>query len=81
MRSIISLILFLQAVTCIVPAFADTYVQPYTRQDGTQVQGHYRSNPDGNSDNNWSTQGNVNPHTGKEGTHNPQSHNTFQNQR
>jgi len=81
MRNIILLFLFLQAVICVVPALADTYVQPYARQDGTQVPGHYRSNPDGNSDNNWSTKGNVNPHTGQEGTHNSQSNNTFQNQR
>ena len=49
-------------------SLADVYVHPYTRRDGTQVQGHYRSDPDGNRNNNWSTQGNYNPHTGERGT-------------
>ncbi|WP_010598958.1 hypothetical protein [Rickettsiella massiliensis] len=29
---------------------------------------HYRSNPDGNFNNNWSTKGNINPYTGEWGT-------------
>lgn len=49
-------------------AFSDTWVNGYTRKDGTHVSGHYRSDPDGNKSNNWSTKGNVNPYTGKEGT-------------
>jgi hypothetical protein len=49
-------------------ALADTHVKGYTRKDGTYVPGHYRSDPDGNKANNWSTKGNVNPYTGKEGT-------------
>lgn len=32
------------------------------------VQGHYRSEADGNFWNNWSTKGNVNPYTGQPGT-------------
>ena len=51
--------------------FADVFVNGYYRNDGTYVQPHYRSNPDGNILNNWSTQGNVNPYTGKTGTVNP----------
>lgn len=47
------------------------YVAPSVRQDGTFVEGHRRTNPDGNPYNNWSTQGNVNPYTGKAGTRNP----------
>lgn len=43
-------------------------VRGYFRKDGTYVQPHYRSSPDGNFYNNWSTQGNINPYTGKEGT-------------
>lgn len=50
---------------------ADTYVQGYYRSNGTYVEPHYRSAPDGNPYNNWSTQGNVNPYTGQMGTHNP----------
>ena len=52
------------------PAIADTYVQGYQRSDGTYVQPHYRSDPDSSTANNWSTKGNVNPYTGKEGTQN-----------
>jgi hypothetical protein len=43
-------------------------VKGYTRKDGTYVQPHNRSAPDGRFNNNWSTKGNVNPYTGKEGT-------------
>jgi hypothetical protein len=43
-------------------------VKGYYRKDGTYVQPHVRSNPDGNPYNNYSTKGNVNPYTGKEGT-------------
>ncbi|WP_308497801.1 hypothetical protein [uncultured Anaerobiospirillum sp.] len=39
----------------------DVYVNGYTRSDGTQVRGHYRSAPDHSYDNNWSTEGNTNP--------------------
>lgn len=51
------------------PVYAkDVHVKAYTRSDGTHVQAHYRSAPDGNFDNNWSTLGNVNPYTGELGT-------------
>ncbi|WP_147406486.1 hypothetical protein [Pseudomonas reidholzensis] len=46
----------------------DVYVGAYTRSDGTHVQAHYRSAPDGNLGNNWSTLGNINPYTGEPGT-------------
>ena len=52
-------------------AQAQVRVDPYTRKDGTQVQGHYRSNPDGNPYNNWSYPGNTNPYTGKQATGDP----------
>jgi hypothetical protein len=48
-------------------AFADVYVRGHYRKDGTYVGPHYRSDPDGNRDNNWSHRGNVNPHTGEVG--------------
>lgn len=51
--------------------FAQVYVQGHFRSDGTYVQPHYRSAPDSSKLNNYSTQGNVNPYTGKEGTVNP----------
>ncbi len=43
-------------------------VRGYYRKDGTYVRPHYRSRPDGNIYNNWSTKGNYNPYTGKKGT-------------
>jgi len=49
-------------------AFADVYVRGHFRSNGTYVQPHYRSNPDGNFSNNWSTYPNVNPYTGRTGT-------------
>jgi hypothetical protein len=54
-------------------AFAQgsNYVAPYTRQDGTNVQPHYRTNPDNTNRNNWTTVPNVNPHTGQPGTRSP----------
>ena len=68
MRYFISLLgLFVFALFTNV-AVADVHVDGYYRKDGTYVQPHYRSDPDGNPNNNWSTQGNVNPHTGQEGT-------------
>jgi hypothetical protein len=55
-------------------AQAQVWVDPYTRKDGTQVQGQYRSNPDGNPYNKWSYPGNVNPYTGKQATGDPNRH-------
>ncbi len=47
---------------------ADVHVRGHYRSDGTYVQPHYRSEPDGRKDNNWSHRGNTNPYTGKRGT-------------
>ena len=59
----------------VVMMFATTFsadaavrVRGYSRSNGTYVQPHYRSNPDGNFRNNWSTSPNVNPYTGATGT-------------
>ena len=52
-------------------AAAQVHVDGYTRRDGTYVQPHYRSAPDSNPSNNWSTRGNVNPYTGQYGTREP----------
>jgi hypothetical protein len=49
-------------------AEAAVRVRGYYRSNGTYVQPHYRSNPDGNFSNNWSTYPNVNPYTGAVGT-------------
>ncbi|MGJ3194706.1 hypothetical protein [Peribacillus frigoritolerans] len=49
-------------------AYADVHVNGYFRKNGTYVQPHYRSDPDGVVFNNFSTFGNFNPYTGKLGT-------------
>ena len=68
-------ILLLMALACFVSEAnaydRDTYVQGYTRRDGTYVQGYHRTAPDNNVYNNYSTRGNVNPYTGQAGTVNP----------
>lgn len=59
---------------------AQTWVNGYTRSNGTTVQGHYRSNADGNRFNNYSTQGNTNPFTGQQGTVNPYNNGNYNSQ-
>ena len=56
-----------------IEANADTWVNGYTKSNGTFVQGHYRSSPNNTRYDNWSSQGNVNPYTGTMGTRNPNS--------
>jgi hypothetical protein len=46
-------------------------VQGYERSNGTYVQPHYQSNPNGSTHDNYGTRGNVNPYTGQAGTRNP----------
>lgn len=60
--------LFVLLITSSISIFAkDVYVKGYTRSDGTVVKSHHRSSPDSTVNNNFSTKGNVNPYTGKEG--------------
>jgi opacity protein-like surface antigen len=47
------------------------YTRGYYRSNGTYVQPHYSSRPDGNTFNNYGTRGNYNPYTGATGTRNP----------
>lgn len=54
-------------------ASAQTYVAPHVRSNGTYVQGHIRSAPNSTLSDNYSTSGNVNPHTGQSGTLSPYS--------
>jgi hypothetical protein len=49
----------------------DVPVRGYINRNGTYVQPHMRSAPDGNGYNNWTTRGNVNPYTGRPGTEDP----------
>jgi hypothetical protein len=56
---------------------ADTRVKGYYKKNGTYVQPHYRSSPNSTSNDNYSTKGNVNPYTGKEGTKIPEPINQY----
>lgn len=66
-KGIIALTTF--AAVALVPqmAWADVFVHGYYRSDGTYVRPHFRSDPDGDFSNNWSTYGNINPYTGEMG--------------
>ena len=44
------------------------HVRGHYRFNGTYVNQHYRTRPDGNFYNNWSTFPNYNPYTGRQGT-------------
>jgi hypothetical protein len=50
-------------------ARGDDYVRGYTRSNGTYVAPYYRTHADHNFYNNYSTYPNINPYTGKMGTH------------
>lgn len=50
---------------------ADTYVRGHTTKNGTYVEPHYRSGPNDSKFDNYSTQGNTNSYTGKQGTIDP----------
>jgi len=69
----IILMIFAISLGTSISAKADVYVRGYHRSNGTYVQPHRRSNPDGNVQNNWSTYPNVNPYTGATGTTNAPS--------
>ena len=48
-------------------AFADVYVRGHYRSNGTYVDPHYRTSPNSNISDNYSTWGNSNPYTGQKG--------------
>lgn len=48
-------------------SFADDYVNGYIRRDGAYVQPHYRSESNDYRYDNYSSQGNSNPYTGRQG--------------
>lgn len=52
-------------------ALAQVHVRGYTKKDGTYVAPHERTAPNNTNLDNYSTKGNVNPYTGKEGTKEP----------
>lgn len=67
-RRAVVLIALAAAYAAAQSTFADVWVDGYRRSNGTYVEGHWRSDPDGDLRNNWSTEGNQNPYTGKWGT-------------
>jgi len=71
------LFLAILALIFATAALADTHVRGYYKKNGTYVQPHYRSSPNSTSNDNFSTKGNVNPYTGKEGTKNPEPINQY----
>lgn len=68
------LLLVTVAVALLAPSVsAQVSVRGYVRKDGTYVAPHYRSAPNSNPYDNYSTKGNINPYTGQAGTQNPYS--------
>jgi hypothetical protein len=53
------------------PPQGDHKVKTYTKKDGTTVHEHYQTNPNHTQKDNYSSKGNVNPHTGATGTKTP----------
>jgi opacity protein-like surface antigen len=67
-KLLIALVLSIIAAGAIA---ADVHVDGYTRRDGTYVQPHHRTAPDSRLDNNYGSQGNMNPYSGQMGTRDP----------
>ena len=71
MRRNISIIAWLLVAVLLTPsAFATgySYQRGYVTKRGKFVPGHYQTAPNNTRLDNWSTRGNVNPITGKQGT-------------
>lgn len=69
MKKILHLVIALSLLS--MSAFAQTKVRPYTKKNGTHVEGHQRTRPNSTEKDNYSSKGNVNPYTGKKGTKTP----------
>lgn len=50
-------------------AYAQVFVRGYVTREGTLVEPHVRSSPNGDRGDNYGTRGNVNPFTGRRGHH------------
>lgn len=63
---------FSTLIICLLITFSsiakDVYVKGYYKNNGTYVAPHYRSAPNHTVNDNWTTYGNINPHTGEAGT-------------
>ena len=71
MKLALFLVLALAVPAINVFASGSHSVRGYTKKDGTYVAPSHATNPDKTKVNNWTSKGNVNPYTGKEGTKNP----------
>ena len=71
------LILATALILSVGAASAQVHVNGYTKKDGTYVAPHERTAPDSTKLNNYSTQGNVNPYTGRAGTVSPEPSSTY----
>ena len=60
-------LVILAAIIASTSAFADQYVNGYTRSDGTYVAPHMRSDTNSIRSDNYNSQGNSNPYTGQQG--------------
>jgi len=63
----IALLIVLLLVGQAVMATASHRVKGHTKKDGTYVMPYKKTNPDQKRSNNYSSDGNVNPNTGKQG--------------
>jgi hypothetical protein len=70
-KSFFLLLICLLVIATTVFAQQDVWVNGYYRKDGTYVEGYYRTAPNSTKYDNYSTQGNINPYTGKPGWINP----------
>ncbi|BDT66481.1 hypothetical protein os1_06440 [Comamonadaceae bacterium OS-1] len=69
---ITSILVAIGAVCVCTTAFAGGHaISGYVTKNGTYVAPSYATNPNGTKADNYSTQGNVNPYTGKAGTVDP----------
>ena len=72
--TLIGILIITVCLAFIMPVEADVWVEGYYKDDGTYVEGHWRSDPDGNPYNNWSYPGNLNPYTGEVADGNPSTY-------
>lgn len=80
MKSLLKIIfLFISLNICGQVNPNDHEVKGYYRKDGTYVESYHRTNPNGTNRDNFSTKGNVNPYTGKEGWITPDNNTLYNN--
>jgi len=71
MKTIKYVLILISLATAISSDAKDHRVKGYVKDDGTYVAPHRQTDPDSNQMNNYSSGGNINPYTGKNGTVKP----------